>query len=565
MEYVEGHTVRDILKEGAAAPIDEAVEILAGVLTGLEYAHAAGLVHRDIKPANIMLTPTGAVKVMDFGIARALADVGQTMTQAQAVVGTAQYLSPEQAKGENVDARSDLYSSGCVLFELLCGRPPFIGDSPVSVAYQHVREAPPKPSEFAPDVPSALDLIVLRALAKDRSQRYSSAHEFLGDLNAFMAGRPLSPTTGQYPVGSASTGAGASAVLAATSANPGAAKSAQGQGGPGTPNGGNPLDEYVEVNDRGRRIGHLLLLIATVTAAVFAVTALFTLAGPRGGDSTTTVAVPSLQGLTQGDALDLLEQFGLLGSVEGEVNPDVEWGRVIRTSPAEGTLVDKGSVVTVFVSVDENQLTVPDVRGLSVMEAQTAIENAGLIVGTTTQVNGDLDIPANFVTGTDPGKGLAVDEGTEITLKVSSGNVMLQDLKGRTEEQATAFLDGIRLPYTVDEVQNGTATPGTIIGQAPQAGLVDFGTGVALQVAIPINMVIVPDVVGDPEASAIAQIRQALLQTKVTSVYSTTVAAGLVISTSPSAGTSVAEGTTVTLTVSLGPEPPPNPTPSASP
>src|SRR5690606_6357534 len=159
------------------------------------YAHHAGLVHRDIKPANVMLTPTGAVKVMDFGIARALAVAGQTMTQTQAVVGTAQYLSPEQARGETVDARSDLYSTGCLLFELLTGRPPFIGDSPVSVAYQHVREQPPRPSQYASDVPQALDQIVLRALAKDRTERYSNAGEFLADLRAFTAGDPVDPST----------------------------------------------------------------------------------------------------------------------------------------------------------------------------------------------------------------------------------------------------------------------------------------------------------------------------------------------------------------------------------
>jgi serine/threonine-protein kinase len=146
MEYVEGHTVRDILRDGQAVPIEEAIEITAGVLSALEYSHHAGIVHRDIKPANVMLTPTGAVKVMDFGIARAVADSAATMTQTQAVIGTAQYLSPEQARGETVDARSDLYSAGCLLFELLTGRPPFIGDSPVAVAYQHVREIAPAPS-----------------------------------------------------------------------------------------------------------------------------------------------------------------------------------------------------------------------------------------------------------------------------------------------------------------------------------------------------------------------------------------------------------------------------------
>ena len=173
MEYVEGHTVRDILRDGHAVPIEEAVDITAGVLSALEYSHHAGIVHRDIKPANVMLTPTGAVKVMDFGIARAVADSAATMTQTQAVIGTAQYLSPEQARGETVDARSDLYSTGCLLFELLTGRPPFIGDSPVAVAYQHVREAAPVPSSFASDVPDTLDRITLKALAKERDSRYS--------------------------------------------------------------------------------------------------------------------------------------------------------------------------------------------------------------------------------------------------------------------------------------------------------------------------------------------------------------------------------------------------------
>src|SRR6187431_139870 len=203
MEYVEGHTVRDILRDGHAVPIEEAVEITAGVLSALEYSHHAGIVHRDIKPANVMLTPTGAVKVMDFGIARAVADSAATMTQTQAVIGTAQYLSPEQARGETVDARSDLYSTGCLLFELLTGRPPFVGDSPVSVAYQHVREAAPRPSQYASDVPQELDQIVLRALAKDRNERYSSAGEFLADLRAFSSGDPVDPSTGAIGVGAA--------------------------------------------------------------------------------------------------------------------------------------------------------------------------------------------------------------------------------------------------------------------------------------------------------------------------------------------------------------------------
>ena len=191
MEYVEGHTVRDILRDGNAVPIDEAVEITAGVLSALEYSHHAGIVHRDIKPANVMLTPTGAIKVMDFGIARAVADSAATMTQTQAVIGTAQYLSPEQARGEQVDARSDLYSTGCLLFELLTGRPPFVGDSPVSVAYQHVREQAPRPSSLDADLPPEIDAIVMKALAKRVEDRHQSAAAMKDDIDRYLAGRPV--------------------------------------------------------------------------------------------------------------------------------------------------------------------------------------------------------------------------------------------------------------------------------------------------------------------------------------------------------------------------------------
>src|SRR5690625_3548333 len=184
MQYAEGHTVRDRVRDGAALPIDDAIEVTIGVLNAHEYCHHSGIVHRDNKPANDMLAPTGAIRVMDFGIARVLTDTASTMTQTQAVVGTAQYLSPEQARGEAVDARSDLYSTGCLLYELLTGKPPFTGDSAVAVAYQHVGEQAPVPSSIAPDVPEALDRITMKALAKDRDERYSSAAAFRSDLEA---------------------------------------------------------------------------------------------------------------------------------------------------------------------------------------------------------------------------------------------------------------------------------------------------------------------------------------------------------------------------------------------
>src|SRR5215212_3277067 len=192
MEHVQGRTLRELLSGGRTLPWQEALRITSGVLAALAYSHRAGIVHRDIKPANVMVTPQGDVKVMDFGIARAMADASATMTQTQAVIGTAQYLSPEQARGETVDARSDLYSAGCLLYELLTGRPPFVADSPVAVAYQHVREEPQPPSTFNPVVPEVVDRIVLHALAKDRETRYQTAAEFRADIEAALAGRPVS-------------------------------------------------------------------------------------------------------------------------------------------------------------------------------------------------------------------------------------------------------------------------------------------------------------------------------------------------------------------------------------
>nr|AGZ94217.1 serine/threonine protein kinase [Streptomyces sp. MMG1121] len=201
MEYVDGSTLRELLHSGRKLLPERAMEMTIGILQGLEYAHRNGIVHRDIKPANVMLTRNGQVKVMDFGIARAMGDSGMTMTQTAAVIGTAQYLSPEQAKGEQVDARSDLYSTGCLLYELLTVRPPFVGDSPVAVAYQHVREEPQSPSVFDPEITPEMDAIVLKALVKDPNYRYQSADEMRADIEACLDGQPVGATAALGAVG----------------------------------------------------------------------------------------------------------------------------------------------------------------------------------------------------------------------------------------------------------------------------------------------------------------------------------------------------------------------------
>src|SRR5919198_212937 len=194
MEYVDGRTLRDIVKTEGPLPGQRAMEIMADVCAALDFSHRHGIVHRDVKPANVMITRNGAVKVMDFGIARAVHDGQAAMTQTAAVIGTAQYLSPEQARGEAVDARSDVYAAGCVLFELLVGHPPFVGDSPVSVAYQHVREDPRAPSEINPEISPDVDAVVLKALAKNPANRYQSAGEMRADLLRAASGRPVLAT-----------------------------------------------------------------------------------------------------------------------------------------------------------------------------------------------------------------------------------------------------------------------------------------------------------------------------------------------------------------------------------
>ncbi len=564
MEYVEGHTVRDILKEGAAAPIDEAIEIVAGVLTGLEYAHAAGLVHRDIKPANIMLTPTGAVKVMDFGIARALADVGQTMTQTQAVVGTAQYLSPEQARGENVDARSDLYSTGCVLFELLCGRPPFLGDSPVSVAYQHVREPAPVPSSFAPDVPKALDQVVLRALAKDRNARYSTAQEFLADLSAVSQGRPLDIATGQYPVGSASVGSGATAVLAASGGGAGTAVM------PAAADGGlpeDPDDELIEVPpNRARQIRNALILLGSVIVAAGIIYGLLQLTKAHGEVVTDTFGVPNVVDLDQDAATNLLNQFELVADPQMEASEDVAIGFVIRSDPAAGTIVHKNATIIIYVSTGPAQTTVPKVNGLSEEDATAAIVRAGLVVDSVVEDNSDPTIPGGRATKTEPADGQVVAPNTPVTLYVSSGKVQLPDVTNKSIDEATAILAAIGLPVETVEQQTDAKPVGTVLSQDPQPGLIDQGTGVNLVVAIAVIYHPVPGLVGHDEESATAAVKSLNFVPNVTRQTSATVAEGNVISQSPAKDSQLAEGGTVNFVVSTGPPiaPTPTPTPTAT-
>ncbi|HEY0216032.1 MAG TPA: Stk1 family PASTA domain-containing Ser/Thr kinase [Cellulomonas sp.] len=553
MEYVEGHTVRDILRDGQAVPIEEAIEITAGVLSALEYSHHAGIVHRDIKPANVMLTPTGAVKVMDFGIARALADSAATMTQTQAVIGTAQYLSPEQARGETVDARSDLYSAGCLFFELLTGRPPFVGDSPVAVAYQHVREIAPAPSSVASDVPETLDRICAKALAKERDSRYSSAAEFRADLEAAARGGQVNAPA---VAAAAALGAGdATQVLNtadATQLVPGGAAPAWAPTGPGTSVLPSQPDEPEEPEK-----SKTWLWITLAVVAVLAIGGIIALIlSNSGGDEVEQVAVPDVVNAAEADAAATLTTAGFDPVRQSEASDTVAEGTVIRTDPAAGVMADPGSDVSYWVSAGPDSITIPDTTGLTQDQARSMLQDAGLTVGAVQEEN-SADQTEGRVLRTEPAQGQAVTADTPVAIFVASGLVQLDDMTGKTQTDAVAALNAQKLIANVTTEESTTVAPGVVIRQDRSAGLVDQGTAVQLTVATAPTTVTIPtDIIGKSFTDASAQLTALglVVAQEYADLGTSDKARDVVLSAQPTVGSSVKVGSTVTLTLSAGPD-----------
>jgi len=474
MEYVEGHTVRELLGEGEAVPISEAVEITTGVLDALEYSHRAGIVHRDIKPGNIMLTQAGAVKVMDFGIARAVEDSAATVTQTHAVVGTAQYLSPEQARGEVVDARSDLYSTGCLLYELLTGQPPFTGDSAVAIAYQHVREIPKPPSSIAADIPDSLDRVVLKALAKNRDDRYQDAAHMRADLLAAARGLDVAaPATDTWA---------ATTVLPQEAEAAAAAPSPQEQ----TP---------AEEEDEPRRRWWVWALVLVALIALGTLLGLYASGNLGGGGTTptpsaspTAVAVPDVSGMSETAAQSTIEGLGLVYEKGDDVNSDtIDAGLAVSTDPGEGTSVLLGSTVTVHFSSGSAMVNVPDVSGQSQADARTAITDAGLTVGDVTTED-STEVASGAVIRTDPVAGTSVERGSSVSLVVSSGKTTVPSVVGLSQEEAQSAITAAGLTYnssTVEETTDDESKDGQYLVTAvdPSEGSsVDANSSVTLTV-----------------------------------------------------------------------------------
>jgi serine/threonine-protein kinase len=425
MEYVDGRLLKDIIREGPLEA-NEAVRIIEGVLTALEYSHRAGVVHRDIKPGNIMITRNGQVKVMDFGIARAISDSSTTVAQTTAILGTASYFSPEQAKGESVDARTDLYSTGVVLFEMLTGRQPFRGDSPVAVAYQHVSETPVKPSTINPKVSPALDTVVLHALAKDRFARYQSAAEFRADVETAAAGHvPVHRAMDESTTG----------LFGAPPAAPSGSELVLKQ-----------LAEDQTMSRTQRRPPVVWIWAGIVSVIVIVIAVMFWVVSltPSSEIPDNSRKVPSLAGQSYDDAQNMLLDLDLAATKAEESSATVPKDQVIRTEPPAGTIVQPAEVIKVIVSTGAESVEVPDVTNQPLGDAQAAVTALGLVPGSVTRENSP-SVPADVVIRTDPVALSSEHAGATVNFVVSSGLVMLSDVTGQSLSAATDLLSGPNL------------------------------------------------------------------------------------------------------------------------
>ncbi|TDV50844.1 Stk1 family PASTA domain-containing Ser/Thr kinase [Actinophytocola oryzae] len=450
MEYVDGRTLRDIVKTEGPLPGQRAMEIMADVSAALDFSHRHGIIHRDVKPANVMITKTGAVKVMDFGIARAVHDGQAAVTQTAAVIGTAQYLSPEQARGETVDARSDVYAAGCVLFELLTGEPPFTGDSPVAVAYQHVREDPKPPSALNPRVNPALDAIVLKAMSKGAANRYQSAAEMRTDLVRVLSGqRPLAPMV--------MTDEDRTTILSQgrTSAMPQQRGRHRPQALSNDYDDYDPYEDEEEERRRRRRKGWLIALLTVLGVALVGV--LIWLMSSVLGDEPPSglVEVPDVTGQLLEDARSELIQKGFNPTVEyrvceatatnqpGQCGPD-SINKVIDTTPKPGQKINKEDTITLVVGQEAEKVGVPDLSGKTPDEARAALEAVGLTVDpAVNEEETDDDDSVGKVIAQDPASGAQVAKGTAVKLTTGKAkeNESVPDVVGKDFDTAKAQIE----------------------------------------------------------------------------------------------------------------------------
>jgi len=532
MEYVEGRPLSALLREhGPLEPV-RAAEIASQVAAALASAHRHGVVHRDIKPGNVLITDDGQVKVTDFGIARAI-NTEDSLTQTGAVMGTATYFSPEQAEGLSVDARSDIYSLGVVLFEMLTGRPPFLGDTPVSVASKHVRDVPPTPRELLETVPVELEAVVMKAMAKQPAQRYQGAEDFQADLVRFVEGRPVEagPANGNL------TATNVMGAVPATSTQAAATRAL-------------PVTPRREAGHR-RRWGWFAILV--ILLAALAVVAYLLVSSLTGG-----FALPDVVGKPLVQAEQILTAKGLvIGTTTNRVDPAAP-GTVIRTDPPPGARVSKHAVVNLVVSTGDATVKVPNVVGLDLASAEAVLTNSHL--GYKVQFV-QSNAQQNFVLSQSPAPGTTVRRGSKVIISIPqpTNQVTVPNLIGLTPGQAAAELGGESLSVgNQTQACSNTYPSGQISGSSPPAGAsVARGTSVNLVISSGPCQVVVENVVGQSATDATNTLKgQGLTVAQTTTNSCTATNDGNVVSQNPSAGTQVNLPATVTITVCSAPAPP---------
>jgi beta-lactam-binding protein with PASTA domain/predicted Ser/Thr protein kinase len=470
MELIEGRSLSEVLDEDGALMPERAAEIARDTANGLGRAHEAGIVHRDIKPHNIMITKSGQTKVTDFGIARALGgDAEATMTQTGMVIGTAAYLSPEQAQGNPVDARSDVYSLGCVLHEALTGDAPFSGDTPLSIAYKHVRETPERASAVNSDVPEALDAIVMKAMSKNPDNRYANANEMAEDLDRFLAGQRVDATP--FLAATGVMDASGTQVMSETQA----------------------YEDYPEEEEEPSKTGKYIL----ITLLVLGLLALgvFLLVNFLGGSP--EVEVPDVVGLSENRATQELEDAGFEVQPRNRSNAEVEEGDVFRQTPEAGEMGEEGDTVTIFVSSGPGEVTVPNLLTLTEDQAEDALEEVGLELGRVRRKSSDSE--EGTIIAQNPESGDRLNEGESVNVVVSTGVVVVTvpGVVGLPEAEAVGAIEGEGLTADVVREPSDEVEEGIVIAQDPGEGT-ELEEGDTVQIFVSEGPEFeMPDVTGD--------------------------------------------------------------------
>jgi beta-lactam-binding protein with PASTA domain/tRNA A-37 threonylcarbamoyl transferase component Bud32 len=544
MEVIEGRSLKELILTRGPLPIGQAIAYTLEVLEALRFAHRHGIIHRDVKPHNILIGER--LKVTDFGIARAGAS---QMTEAGSIMGTAQYLSPEQARGAPVTASSDLYSIGIVLYEMLTGKVPFTGDSAIEIAMKHLNEVPRPPSKIRPEIPEELDQVVLRALAKAPEDRYQTAEEFAEDLHRVEAGLPLAPETAE--AATAMLTLPTAAIGSTTQVIPDDATrvAPPRPEAPVTPPPHRPPYMYDERPPKRRRWAPWLLVLLLLVAAGIAGWYVFTQIQDQ-LEANQPIPVPSVLGLREELAVAKIEEAGFVANVEKAASADTKKGFVIDQRPDGGSRLQEGDEVTIIVSTGPPQTTVPDVVGLDYADAVDALDEANLDVRKREVFSNKRP---NRVVSQDPPAGEVVDEGTTVVVEVSKGleTVAVPDVLQQTEASARAELEGEGFAVSVVQAASDTTAEGLVIAQSPDPNTqATKGSTVTISVSTGPSTATVPNVVGQQQEAAEDELQAEGFEVDVETVPVTDPTQdNIVQDQNPDGGSEAEQGSTVTIVV----------------